>query len=89
MDKGDRKLVGWWALLVVLTLFSFESGVQWLEMSGITAALVIAIALIKMRVVIQQFMEVRHAPWSLRAPMELWSIALGLALLVMWYGHAG
>jgi hypothetical protein len=85
MDRGDRAAIGWWAVLVVLTLLSFEGGLQWLGQAGIAAALVIVIALVKMRIVVMRFMEAGHAPWLLRGPLELWLIALGAGLLAMWY----
>lgn len=86
MDKGDRRLIRWWIVLLVLTLLSFESGVQWFDQAGIATAIVIIIALVKIRVVILYFMEVSEAPWLLRAPLELWVFALGCALLMLCYG---
>lgn len=83
MSSGDRRLLLWWAVLLALTLLSFESGAQRLE---IATALVIVIALVKIRVVILHFMEVADAPWTLRAPLELWLIFLGAALLALWHG---
>lgn len=88
MDRGDRRLISWWAVLLVLTLISFESGVQCLDQAGITTAIVIIIALVKIRVVILYFMEVSEAPWVLRAPLELWVLALGGAILMLWYGSS-
>lgn len=89
MDSGDWRLIFWWAVLLGLTLLSFESGVQWLDQSAVATAVIIGIALIKIRVVILQFMEIADAPWSLRAPLELWILALGGALLVLCYGALG
>lgn len=85
MDKGDRTLVGWWALLVVLTFLSFESGLTWFQQSGLGAALVILVALVKIRVVVLHFMEAKDAPWSLRAPLEAWIFLIGVGLLAIWY----
>ena len=85
MDRGDRAAIGWWAVLVVLTLLSFEGGLQWLGQAGVAGALVIVIALVKMRIVVMRFMEAGHAPWLLRGPLELWLISLGAGLLAMWY----
>ncbi|HUD31358.1 MAG TPA: cytochrome C oxidase subunit IV family protein [Novosphingobium sp.] len=87
MDKGDRGLLGWWAALVLLTLLSFEGGLQWLGQAGAGTALVLVIALVKIRTVILHFMDVREAPWALRAPLETWVVALGAGLLALWYGH--
>jgi hypothetical protein len=85
MDRGDRAAIGWWAALVALTLLSFEGGLQWLGQAGAAAALVIVIALVKMRIVVMRFMEAGHAPWVLRGPLEVWLVCLGAAMLVMWY----
>lgn len=68
------------------TLLSFESGVQSLDQAGIATAIVIMIALVKIRVVILSFMEVSEAPWVLRAPLELWVLALARAIVMLWYG---
>lgn len=89
MDSGDWRLIFWWAVLLGLTLLSFESGAQWLDQSAVATAVIIGIALIKIRVVILQFMEIADAPWSLRAPLELWILALGGALLMLCYGALG
>jgi hypothetical protein len=86
MDKGDRSLLGWWALLVVLTLLSFEGGLQWLGRAGAGTALVVVIALVKIRTVILHFMDVGDAPWALRAPLEIWVVTLGAGVLTLWYG---
>jgi hypothetical protein len=47
--------------------------------------LVIAIKLIKGRIVILHFMEVAHAPLGLRLPLEIWIVAIGAAVLGMWF----
>jgi heme/copper-type cytochrome/quinol oxidase subunit 4 len=86
MDKGDRRLILWWIVLLMLTLLSFESGVQWFDQAGIATAIVIIIAFVKIRVVILYFMEVSEASWLLRAPLELWVFTLGCALLMLCYG---
>lgn len=87
LDKTDRKLVLWWALLVILTLLSFEGGIPGLGRPEIVAAIVVAIALIKMRVVILHFMDVKDAPWSLRGVLGAWLLFVGAALLAIWYGY--
>jgi hypothetical protein len=59
-----------WAVLVAATVFSFEVGVgagAWLN--GI-AILIVAFA--KVRLVAQDFMEVRHAPKGLQIAADLW-----------------
>lgn len=83
MDSATRKLVLWWCVLVALTVFSFES--SWLgDAEIISVGIVILIALLKVRVVILHFMEVDHAPWRLRLPLELWVVAITIAILTGW-----
>ena len=83
MDNADRKLVMAWAVLLALTLLSFESG--WLGSPEFAIAVVIGVAMLKVRIVILHFMEVRHAPWALRAPLELWIVGLAAGILGFWY----
>jgi heme/copper-type cytochrome/quinol oxidase subunit 4 len=89
MDRGDRALVAWWALLVALTFLSFESGITGSQGAGFAATLVIIVALIKIRVVVMHFMEVKYAPLSLRGPLEVWIIVLGVTILAVWHGLIG
>lgn len=86
MDSGDRRLIFWWAVLLGLTLLSFESGMRWLDQAVVATVVIIGIALIKIRIVILQFMEIADAPWSLRVPLELWILALGGGLVTLCYG---
>lgn len=87
MDKRDHRLAFCWAGLVALTLASFESawGGGWLGNPGAAIALVIGIALLKVRIVVLEFMEVRHAPMALRLPLETWIIAIAGGILALWY----
>lgn len=87
MDSRDRKLLLTWGALVLLTFASFESawGVAWLKNPRAAIALVIGVALLKVRIVVLDFMEVRHAPWALRLPLEGWIVGIGLGILGLWY----
>lgn len=87
MDKSDRKLVFRWAILSALTLFSFESawGFAWLQNQSVAIAVVIAVAMLKVRIVILDFMEVREAPWTLRGLIEGWVVAITCGILAFWY----
>jgi Prokaryotic Cytochrome C oxidase subunit IV len=87
MDKADRRLLICWAVLVALTLASFESawGLGWARDPVVAIAIVIGAALIKVRLVILDFMEVRHAPFALRLALEAWVLALGGGILALWY----
>lgn len=87
MDSADRKLVVRWAILLALTLLSFESawGIAWLRDPAAAIAVVISVAMLKVRIVILEFMEIREAPWALRAPFEAWVLAIGGGILAFWY----
>lgn len=87
MDRSDRRLLACWAILVALTLLSFESawGIGWLSDPSAAIALVIGVALLKVRIVVMEFMEVGEAPWALRGPLEAWVLAIGAGILALWY----
>ena len=87
MDRQDRKFILVWAALLALTLLSFESawGTGWLRSPHVLIAVVIGVAMLKVRIVVLHFMEVRHAPWGLRAPLEVWIVALAVGILGFWY----
>lgn len=88
MDKHDKRLVAIWAILVALTLVSFESswGLARLHDPAVAVILVIAAALVKVRFVVMEFMEVRLAPWALRGPLEIWIVGVSVAILALWFG---
>lgn len=88
MDSADRKLVLAWGILVLLTLASFESawGFAWLRNPNAAIVLVIGVALLKVRIVVMKFMEVGHAPLPLRLTLEVWIMAIAVAMLGLWYG---
>jgi len=87
MHSTDRRLVIWWIILLGLTFLSFESswGLAWAGNPSAAIALVIGVALLKVRIVVLHFMEVGEAPWVLRAPLEVWGIALAASILAFWY----
>jgi Prokaryotic Cytochrome C oxidase subunit IV len=87
MDKKDRSLLASWGILVALTIASFESawGLAWIEAPAVAIAVVICVALLKVRIVVLDFMEVRHAPWALRLPLEAWIVTIAAAILAFWY----
>lgn len=77
-----------WVLLMGIT------GASWLlgasaagdasHVRGVHFGAMIALLLLtlfKVRLVIMHFMEVRTAPWQLRALFDLWLVGVGVALL--------
>jgi len=79
-----RLLVVWLALsaatLVSLSLGSLE-GREALAPSAAVTTSAIVVALVKVRVIFQEFMEVRHAPALLSRLTDLWVVLTGVCLL--------
>ena len=80
----DRRLGAVWLALVAITLLSWwigskHGGDAFARNAAATFA-VLAIAAIKVRVIMREFMEVRHAPAALRWLADGWLAVLILAL---------
>ncbi len=82
-----------WGALIVATSVSWalgtgtrlEDGAD----TGLVAAVLVGIALVKVRLVIRYFMEVREAPLALRLVTDLWCVAVGVAILGLGWGVFG
>ena len=87
LDRPERRLVLRWLLLVALTLTSWESinHVGWLTDARLPATAAIVLAFIKVRIVVLDFMEVRHAPIGLRVALETWVIVACGSILAMYW----
>lgn len=74
-----------WLLLIAATIVSFEMG-HGLGFADhrVNSAVILAVAMLKVRFVAQDFMEVRHAPPLFRLVADLWTggMALGLAAMI-------
>ncbi len=80
-----------WLALVLLTAASWllaeeytAPHLQNVSVQTISSGLII-LAFIKIRMVILSFMEIKHAPLSLRILFELWVVGICATLLVMYY----
>lgn len=74
-----------WFILALATFVSWAVGGGLAFSSQACAgSAVLVIAFIKIRFVMSEFMELRHAPWWLRIAADLWCIA-ACALLVWLY----
>lgn len=73
-----RIVVTW----VILVLAAVVGPLLTLDSHGgtVSAIVVLAIAAIKVRLVGLDFMELRHAPWELRAAFRIYCVALWLVL---------
>ena len=69
-----------WAVLCSLTL-----GYLWLDHSAAASAVIttvaIAIALVKVRIIFREFMEVRHAPAPLCRLTDAWIAIMAVSLV--------
>jgi hypothetical protein len=88
--KSESRVLTWvWGVLVVLSI-----GTGWLapaahanhlaQASLPITVLVLALALIKSRLIIRYFMEVRTAPRSLKMATDAWLAALFGAIMVIY-----
>ena len=84
MIKFNKRLLIVWVLLASLTL-----AYLWIDhsvdrsntASAIVTSSVIVIALVKVRIIFREFMEVRNAPVLLCRLTDAWVVMIGAALL--------
>lgn len=79
-----------WALLVGATLLSWELGhglgVQDTRVAG---SLILIVAMVKVRFVMLDFMEIRHAPPWMRIGAEVWTVGLAALLVALFFRTGG
>jgi hypothetical protein len=56
-----------------------------LSASTVVTVSAVGIALIKVRIILREFMEVRHAPVLLRRLTDAWVVLIGVSLLVTYF----
>lgn len=86
MNAGfERRLIVVWLVLSAITITQLGIGsLDGRDALGPNAAITsgaIVIALIKVRIIIREFMEVRHAPVLLCRLTDLWVVLTGVSLL--------
>ena len=86
----NRRLLIVWLILTSLTLAYFwidrtadHNGV--FTASNVVTVSAIVIAVVKVRIIFREFMEVRHAPVLLRRITDGWVILIAAALLGSWF----
>jgi hypothetical protein len=79
-----RRITAVWILLVLATLFSWESAHVGHD-HRLSSSIVLVIAFIKVRFVGLEFMELRRAPLPLRLIFELWLLAACAVLLILYW----
>ncbi|MGH7133082.1 MAG: cytochrome C oxidase subunit IV family protein [Phycisphaerales bacterium] len=81
----EKRLVVVWLALSAMTIaqlgFASGDGQDALRPNAAITVSAIVIALVKVRIIVREFMEVRHAPASLRRLMDLWVVFTGVSLL--------
>ena len=86
--KFNKRLLFVWVLLAALTL-----GYLWidhtaggsLKSSAVVTSSVIVIALIKVRIIFREFMEVRNAPVLLGRLTDAWVVIMAVAMLSCYF----
>lgn len=80
----DKRLLVVWLILASLTaayLWIFHITDGTLRSSAVITSSVIVIALVKVRIIFREFMEVRQAPVLLRRLTDAWVVLIGVVLL--------
>ena len=85
-SSSNKRLFVVWLILVVITvsyLFidhaASSHGVA--TASTVVTVAAICLALVKVRIIMQEFMEVRGAPQMLRRITDFWVVLMGVAML--------
>jgi Prokaryotic Cytochrome C oxidase subunit IV len=74
-----------WVLLMCITYASWELARGHVAAAGKRAAVaVIVAAMLKVRIVAFEFMEIRRAPFGVRRAVDAWAVTLCVALGVMY-----
>ena len=85
MDRTEKRLTFWWAVLTALTLVSFEAGSSSEGMLAVAATVgIFVLAFAKVAVVISEFMDVRSAPRALQLGLAAWGIVVSSGLISQW-----
>jgi hypothetical protein len=89
-NRFGKRLFGVWLILVAISL-----GYLWIDhvatrlgiptASTVVTVLAICFALIKVRIIIREFMEVRNAPQVLRRLTDFWILLMAVALLGVYF----
>jgi len=81
----EKRLLVVWLALSAVTMVSVWigslDGQDVLRPNAVATSSAIVIALVKARVIFQEFMEVRHAPVLLSRLTDLWLVITGVSLL--------
>lgn len=72
-----------WLALVIATCLSWETvgDLAWTQDFRILSSIVLVIAFVKVRYVMLEFMELRHAPLAMRLVAEAWCVLVCAAVI--------
>ncbi|MDM4142790.1 MULTISPECIES: cytochrome C oxidase subunit IV family protein [Mycobacterium] len=82
--KFNKRLLFVWVILAALTLAYLwidHTAGGLLKSSAVVTSSVIVIALVKVRIIFREFMEVRDAPALLRRLTDAWVVLIAVVLL--------
>jgi hypothetical protein len=86
--KFNKRLLAVWVILALLTLgyLVIDHTVDGsLKSSAVVTSSVIVIALIKVRIIFREFMEVRNAPVLLCRLTDAWVVVMAVAMLSCYF----
>jgi hypothetical protein len=86
--KFNKRLLVVWVILASLTLAYLwidHTATGSLRSSALITSAVIVIALVKVRIIFREFMEVRQAPVLLCRLTDAWVVLIGAALLTCYF----
>lgn len=90
LSKSFRPILLVWLALMIATAMTWTLGAKPevnTQAQPATAATILLIALIKVRLVMQFFMEVRHAPLPLRFLCDGWIVVVGASMIGIYFWY--
>jgi hypothetical protein len=89
-NGSNRRLFVVWSILVAISLAYLWIDHEATHRGIPTASTVVTVgaicfALIKVRIIMREFMEVRHAPRTLRRLTDFWVVLMAVALLGVYF----
>jgi hypothetical protein len=83
-ELNVSRITAIWLLLVAATLLAWKLGHESREINPkFAGGMIIVVAFIKVRFVIFDFMEIRHAPSWMRLVADAWIVLMAAALLFL------
>ncbi len=80
-------LTGTWVVLLLVTLISFATA-EYLGRRDIAIAAIMAIAAIKVGLIMRRFMDISTAPMGIRAYLAGWTIGCAALIAGLWWAAA-